>query len=123
MEVISALPVVKVCNGLELKLNVDELLHDGVGLFDLLLKYLHLVRQVVRARAVGGGGAVAAALRDVAGSIAPSERRVHAEVLLTDSFVSILSLSSGSVEKRVKDVTSLEVVVDAQRLHGLLVVL
>ena len=62
-------------------------------LFDLLLEDLDLVRQVVRAGAVGGGRTVAAAFRYVAGSIASSERRVHAEVLLADSFISILPLS------------------------------
>ena len=94
LEVVPPFPVVQVCNRVELKLDVDELLDDGVRLLDLFLEDLHLVWQVVRAGAVGGSGAVATTLRHVASPVATSEGRVHAEVLLAHSFVSVLPLSA-----------------------------
>ena len=94
LEVVPPFPVVQVCNRVELKLDVDELLDDGVRLLDLFLEDLHLVWQVVRAGAVGGSGAVATAFRHVASPVAASEGRVHAEVLLAHPFVPVLPLSA-----------------------------
>ena len=47
LEVISPFFIVKVCYCVELELNIDKLFNDSMRLFDLLLEYLYLIRQIV----------------------------------------------------------------------------